>query len=80
MFDSELESLSTQIRERLTALGALPPERDRVGPGPFSGTWGFGTAVCFQAAAAEARAGKAVRVPERAASLAADLAAQPPGP
>jgi arginyl-tRNA synthetase len=47
---------------------------------PFGGTWGFGTAVCFQAAAAEARSGRPVRVPERAAELAADLASrlQPP--
>ena len=76
MFDSELDGLSTQVRERLAALGAPPPARIDWAPVPFGGTWGFGTAVCFQAAAAEARAGKAVRVPERAAELAADLASR----
>lgn len=80
MFDSELEGLSTQIRERLAALGAPPPARIDWAPVPFGSTWGFGTAVCFQAAAAEARSGRLVRVPERAAELAADLASrlQPP--
>ena len=80
MFDSELDGLSAQIRERLAALGAPPPTRIDWAPVPFGGTWGFGTAVCFQAAAAEARTGKPVRVPERAAELAADVASrlQPP--
>jgi len=80
VFDSELDGLSTQIRERLAALGAPPPARIDWAPVPFAGTWGFGTAVCFQAAAAEARSGQPVRVPERAAELAADLASrlQPP--
>jgi arginyl-tRNA synthetase len=80
VFDSELDGLSTQIRERLAALGAPPPARIDWAPVPFGGTWGFGTAVCFQAAAAEARSGRPVRVPERAAELAADLASrlQPP--
>lgn len=76
MFEAELGSLSEQIRARLLALGALPPERIEWAPVPFSGTWGFGTAVCFQAAAAEARAEKSIRVPDRAASLAAEVAAQ----
>jgi arginyl-tRNA synthetase len=76
VFEAELGSLSEQIRARLLALGALPPERIEWAPVPFSGTWGFGTAVCFQAAAAEARAEKSIRVPDRAASLAAEVAAQ----
>ena len=80
MFDSELDRLSTQIQERLAALGAPPPTRIDWAPVPFGGTWGFGTAACFQAAAAEARSGRQVRVPERAAELAADLAARLPPP
>lgn len=75
MFESELGSLAEQIRERLTALGAPPPPgRIEWAPVPFSGSWGFGTAVCFQAAAAEARGGKPAPVPARAAALAAEVA------
>ena len=76
MFGSELGALSDQIRERLTSMGATPPDRVEWAPVPFQGHWGFGTAVCFQAAAAEARAGKPVRVPERAAELARTVADQ----
>ena len=76
MFGTELGTLSEQIRERLTALGAPPPDRVEWAPVPFRGSWGFGTAACFQAAAAEARSGKDVRVPERAEALARELAAQ----
>jgi arginyl-tRNA synthetase len=76
VFGSELGVLSEQIRERLTSLGAPPPDRVEWSPVPFRGSWGFGTTVCFQAAAAEARAGKPVRVPERAEALARELAAE----
>ena len=76
MFEAELGALSEQIRERLPALGAPAPERVEWVPVPFRGTWGFGTTACFQAAAAEARAGKGVRVPERAEALARELAVQ----
>ena len=76
MFEAELGALSEQIRERLSALGAPAPERVEWAPVPFKGTWGFGTTACFQAAAAEARAGKGLRVPERAEALARELAAQ----
>ena len=76
MFGTELGALSDQIRERLTSLGATPPDRVDWAAVPFQGHWGFGTAACFQAAAAEARAGKPVRVPERAEELARELAKQ----
>jgi arginyl-tRNA synthetase len=76
VFGSELGALSDQIRERLTSLGVAPPDRVEWAPVPFHGSWGFGTAVCFQAAAAEARAGKLGSVPERAAELARELAEQ----
>ena len=76
MFGTELGALSDQIRERLTSLGATPPDRVDWAAVPFQGHWGFGTAACFQAAAAEARAGKPVRVPERAEELARELASQ----
>jgi arginyl-tRNA synthetase len=76
VFAAELGALSEQIRERLSALGAPAPERVEWAPVPFKGTWGFGTTACFQAAAAEARAGKSLRVPERAEALARELAAQ----
>jgi arginyl-tRNA synthetase len=76
VFETELGALSDQIRERLTALGAQPPERVEWVPVPFRGSWGFGTTACFQAAAAEARAGKGVRVPERAEMLARELASR----
>ena len=76
MFETELGALSKQIRERLPALGAPAPERVEWVPVPFRGTWGFGTPACFQAAAAEARLSKGVRVPERAEALAREQAAQ----
>jgi len=40
-------------------------------PIPFKGQWGYGTTACFQAAAAEARAGKKINVPARSQEIAA---------
>jgi arginyl-tRNA synthetase len=76
VFETELSALSEQILERLPSLGAPAPERVEWIPVPFHGRWGFGTTACFQAAAAEARAGKGIRVPERAEALARELASQ----
>ena len=42
-------------------------------PTPFKGQWGFGSNVCFQVAAAEARSGKRVNVPQRAQEIAEAL-------
>ncbi len=42
-------------------------------PTPFKGSWGFGSNVCFQVAAAEARSGKRFNVPERAQEIAEAL-------
>ena len=39
-------------------------------PIPFKGQWGYGTTVCFQAAANEARSGKKINVPARAQEIA----------
>jgi arginyl-tRNA synthetase len=76
VFETELGALTEQILERLPALGAPAPERVEWVPVPFRGSWGFGTPACFQAAAAEVRAGRRVRVPERAEALARELAGQ----
>lgn len=80
MFSHELDQLEQQIRRALLDSGSLPPERFEWAPIPFAGQWGMGTPACFQAAAAEARAGRGVAVPVRAEALARQvaLALQPP--
>lgn len=82
MFDLELTSLSATVRQSFNRMGVPAPEAVDWIPLPFGGTWGFGTPVCFQAAAAEAKAGKRVNVPERAQELARRIAEDitpPPG-
>lgn len=74
MFDLELSSLSAAVRQSFHRMGAPAPDVVDWIPLPFEGTWGFGTPVCFQAAAAEAKAGKRVNVPERAQELARRIA------
>ena len=70
MFDPEL-SLATQIIERALERLKIPiPDRIEWMPTPFKGQWGFGTNACFQAAAAEARAGKEINVQARAHEIA----------
>ncbi len=54
--------------------GAPDPGEVKWQPTPFAGQWGMGTNLCFQAAAAEAKAGKGVRVPARAQELAQGVA------
>jgi len=80
MFSHELEQVEQQIRRALLESGSLPPERFDWAPIPFAGQWGMGTPACFQAAAAEARAGRSVAVPVRAEALARQVAEalQPP--
>jgi arginyl-tRNA synthetase len=69
MFETELDQIGEQLRATLRRHGSVPPDRIQWIPIPFAGQWGFGTATCFQAAAAEARDGKA-EVGRRAEELA----------
>lgn len=70
MFESELDQVGEQVRTNLLRLGCPPPERLQWMPIPFAGHWGYGSAACFQAAADEARQGKAADVGRRAQDLA----------
>lgn len=82
MFERELDDLSAAVRQALAAEELPAPESIEWAPTPFSGEWGIGTAVCFQLAAAEARAGRPGPVPARAAEIAGAVAARlqpPPG-
>ncbi len=82
MFESEIGSLTEAIGRAFARLDLPAPGRLDWIPVPFSGAWGLGTAACFQAAAAEAKAGDRVNVPERARELASRVAAAvelPPG-
>ncbi|HSB90271.1 MAG TPA: arginine--tRNA ligase [Anaerolineales bacterium] len=74
MFSTELGQLEQQIRQALLEAGSLAPDRFDWAPIPFAGQWGMGTPACFQAAAAEARAGRKVVVPARAEALARQVA------
>ncbi len=78
MFDLELSSLTASVRQSFNRMGVPAPDKLDWIPLPFAGTWGFGTPACFQAAAAEAKAGKRVNVPERAQELARLVAAGSP--
>jgi arginyl-tRNA synthetase len=70
MFTRDLTALGQHITTALTALGVPDPGEARWQPTPFAGQWGMGSNLCFQAAAAEAKAGKKVNVPARAQELA----------
>ena len=72
MFEEDLELISTQVRSALAELGVPGGDQTEIKwtPTPFAGQWGLGTNACFQAAAAEARSGKKVNVPQRAQELA----------
>jgi arginyl-tRNA synthetase len=82
MFPDEIANLSAALRQRLASMGVPVPDGMDWVPVPFSGTWGMGTAVCYQIAASEARAGRPGPVAARArelASLAADQLEPPAG-
>ncbi len=82
MFETEIRSLTEALGRAFARLGLPAPERMEWIPVPFSGAWALGTAACFQAAAAEAKAGRKIHVPERARELAGQIAAAvepPPG-
>lgn len=70
MFDNELQDASQQILDALQELGLPRPSDVNWNPIPFEGQWGFGSATCFKVAAAEAKSGKGVNVPERASEIA----------
>jgi arginyl-tRNA synthetase len=70
MFDRELEEATDHVRRALTALGLPVPEDIAWAPIPFSGQWGYGTAVCYQVAAVEARRKPGTNVKQLAADVA----------
>ncbi len=74
MFKNELKEATASIIEAAHAEGLPIPENLEWQPIPFSGSWGFGTAVCFQIAAQEARQGVKINIPARAQELAESLA------
>lgn len=74
MFEEERRAIEAQILQALESAGAPVPGPIAFVPIPFAGRWGLGTPVCFQAAAAEARRGRAGPVPARAADLASAIA------
>jgi arginyl-tRNA synthetase len=73
MFEKSLEKASKQIQSYLEEASLPHPDRIDWNPIPFAGEWGFGTAACFKVAAAEARQGQSVRVPDRATELAQQI-------
>lgn len=82
MFENELNAIATTIQARLAELGVPTPGEIKWQPTPFAGQWGLGTNICFLAAAAEARSGQKVNVPQRAQELArlvAEALPRPPG-
>ena len=70
MFERQLDDATNSVRQGFQHLGFPAPDDIVWISTPFSGQWGFGTAACFQTAAAEARSGKKVNVPARAAEIA----------
>ena len=70
MFERDLEQVSQQIKQALSDLGLPEGGEVKWQATPFAGQWGMGTNACFQAAAAEARSGRKVNVPQRAQQLA----------
>lgn len=82
MFEAERRAIEAQILQALESAGAPVPGPIAFSPISTAGRWGLGSPVCFQAAAAEARAGRRGPVPSRAAELAAAVAPAmrpPPG-
>jgi arginyl-tRNA synthetase len=73
MFQAELTSASNQLRHAIESAKLPRPESIQWAPTPFHGEWGYGTAVCFQIAAIEARSDVKIKVPERAHQIAERL-------
>jgi arginyl-tRNA synthetase len=70
MFEHQLDRASKSILQAFSSLDLPTPEEVAWASIPFRGQWGFGTAVSFQVAAAEARSGKKINVPARAEEIA----------
>jgi arginyl-tRNA synthetase len=70
MFDHQLDIAAQSILQAFDRLSLPAPKEITWASTPFSGQWGFGSAVCFQVAAAEARDGKKINVPARAEEIA----------
>lgn len=70
MFEDELNAASGFILAEFDAQNLLTPEQIDWVPIPFSGMWGFGTAISFQVAATEAQENKDIKVPYRAEEIA----------
>ncbi|MGD8603282.1 MAG: arginine--tRNA ligase, partial [Anaerolineales bacterium] len=70
MFEHELDQANQAILKELERQEITPPDEATWAPTPFHGLWGFGTAICFQAAANEARQGQKINVPQRAQAIA----------
>ncbi|MDF1500169.1 MAG: arginine--tRNA ligase [Anaerolineales bacterium] len=73
MFSIELDAATEKLLALLEANQYPLPGSVDWTPIPFRSQWGFGTAVCFQVAAAEARSGKQVHVPSRAKEISEHL-------
>jgi arginyl-tRNA synthetase len=73
MFEREIGEATNHVQQALDSLGLPHPEEIGWAPIPFSGQWGYGTAVCFQVAALEARREPGLRVKQRAVELAEDV-------
>lgn len=73
MFDLEQKAVETQILAYLADQGIPDPDEFAWSPIPFAGEWGI-SIPCHPIAALEARSGKAVKVPQRAQEIAAELA------
>ncbi|MCK5634959.1 MAG: arginine--tRNA ligase [Anaerolineales bacterium] len=70
MFEQELHQATERIRNGLKRLSLPGSESIDWLPTPFEGDWGYGTAVCFKVAAAEAKTGQNIKVPLRAHEIA----------
>ncbi len=75
MFEKELRNASDRLTSAIEAANLPHPETIEWIPTPFQGDWGYGTAACFQIAAAEARGGAEIKVPDRAQEIASQLVA-----
>jgi arginyl-tRNA synthetase len=76
MFQEELSAAGLRLQNALRELGIPAPQEVAWSPTPQAGEWGFGTPAAFQAAAAEARAGKKISVSSRAEEIARQLVAK----
>ncbi|MGB2897438.1 MAG: arginine--tRNA ligase [Anaerolineales bacterium] len=70
MFNQELHQATERIRNGLKRLSLPGSESIDWLPTPFEGDWGYGTAVCFKVAAAEAKTDRNIKVPLRAHEIA----------